>query len=83
MEGIESFAEISVFSFWAEASTGSNKAIIKNNLFMSVLSYSGAKVTKINDKRQSALFRKDFSEDLKQKRNRGKCDQKRPYIDPP
>ena len=37
MEGIESFDEIRVFSFWAEASTGSNKAIIKNNLFISVI----------------------------------------------
>lgn len=73
MEGIESFDEIRVFSFWAEASIGSNKAIIKNNLFMSVLSYSGAKVTKINDKRQSAFPRKDFSEDLKKENNRSKC----------
>ena len=73
MEGIESFDEIRVFSFWAEASTGSNKAIIKNNLFMSVLSYSGAKVTKINDKRQSVLFRKGFSEDKEKENDRSKC----------
>ena len=73
MEGIESFDEIRVFSFWAEARIGSNKAIIKNNLFMSVLSYSGAKVTKINDKRQSAFSRKDFSEDLEKENNRSKC----------